>query len=59
MFSRHRRRGSEGACLKSCHVTVTWVSLCFGYRTPAGGGGVYLGNVYTGRLRPKVQPFTL
>ena len=39
MFSRQRGRDSEGPVLKSCDVTVTWVSPCFGYRTSAGVGG--------------------
>ena len=32
---------------------------CLGPGAPPGGGGTQLANVYTGRLRPEVQPLTL
>ena len=45
------------ACLQSCDVTLTLVSLCFGYRTPEGVGGGVLNNcLYINREAPPRGP---
>ena len=51
MFANHRRKNVRAASKQEAAITL--------HPGVEGGGAMYSKKVYTGRLRPKVQPLPL